>query len=326
MKRMILVSTLIALLLPPAVSAHHGSISLALGPGSPIETNSPLTLPEGGIVISTRGEQVAWRQFDFAAPENKSAFTFYNMGLSYGIRPYLTGSLFLPYNIKSQDTLGSIGGAGDIKFLFNLGFNHGAPRGLRLNAPEDTAVAFEESRKSYFSLYGGFTLPTGKSDEAPGGAVDRGMQPGFRSPTFTVGVSAARHIAGRFSLFADASYELFTPQDAFKFGDEVRLNIAGVYGLYGRPEKFLSKIDGVLELNLLNIARDEEEGEKLKATGGTVIYVSPGLRFSFPKLWNANLGILVKLPAWNDLHEKEDQQGAEGLEKYRATVALSFFF
>jgi hypothetical protein len=50
------------------------------------------------------------------------------------------------------------------------------------------------------------------------------------------------------------------------------------------------------------------------------------MRFSFPQLWNANLGLAVKFPAWKNLNEKDDQQGAEGLEKYRAIVTLSFFF
>jgi hypothetical protein len=47
---------------------------------------------------------------------------------------------------------------------------------------------------------------------------------------------------------------------------------------------------------------------------------------SFPSLSNANLGLLVKLPVWKDLNEEDDQQGGEGLERYRAIATLSFFF
>jgi hypothetical protein len=325
MKRVAAALILALVFFPGRAYAHHGGLSLALGPGTPIETNSPLTLPEGGMVLSARMEQAEWRKFSFAEPTNKDSFTFYNLGLSYGIKPYLTGSLFLPYNIKSQDDLGSNRGLGDIKLLFNLGFNYDPNKGFRLNTAEDTAVA-EGSKKTYFSFIGGGAAPTGKNKKELGGEIDPGMQPGFGSPSFTIGMAASREIIGPLSLTFDTSYDIFTRKDSFKFGSEWRTNLAGVYGFYRKMEKFLSQVDGVLELNLLRIARDEEEGEKLRATGGTILYLSPGIRMGFSKLWNASLGLMLKFPVAKDLNEKSEQQGAEGLEKYRAVVTLSFFF
>lgn len=305
--------------------AHHGGISLAMGPGTPIETNSPLTLPEGGIVLSGRIEYVEWRKFSFAKPENKDHFTFYNLGLSYGIKPYLTGSIFLPYNIKSQDSLGTNRGIGDVKLSFQLGLNYDPGKRFGLNSPEDTAVS-EGSKKIYLSLIGGFTIPTGKNKKELGGEIDPGMQPGFGSPSFSIGMAVSREILHPFSLTLDTTYEIFTKREGFKFGNEWRLNLAGVYGFYKKAEKLLSQVDGVLELNLLRIARDEEHGEKLRATGGTILYLSPGVRLGSAKLWNASLGLMIKFPVWKNLNEKREQQGAEGLEKYRGIVTLSFFF
>jgi hypothetical protein len=326
MKHIVTLFILLALLIPCTVLAHHGGVSLAFGPGSPIETNSPLTLPQGAWVIGTRLEQAEWRKFDWADPENKDSFTFLNISLSYGIAPYLTGTLFFPYNIKRQDTLGDTQGLGDIKFLFNLGFNHDPAKGLSLNKMDDTAVTLEGTRKTYYGLYAGFTLPTGEWKKELGGEIDRGMQSGFGSSTFTIGASATRQMGNAFTLVGDAAYEIFTEKADFKFGNEFRINLAGVYEIYGNPKAFASKIDGILELNLLNIARDEENGEGQEATGGTILYLTPGMRFSFPQLWNANLGLAVKFPIWKDLNEQSGQQGAEGLEKYRAIVTLSFFF
>jgi hypothetical protein len=327
MKKMVL-SLLFTLLLQPLTAmAHHGGVSLALGPGSPIETNSPLTLPQGAFVLSSRLEQVEWKKRNFAEPTNKDSFTFLNLGLSYGITPYLTGSLFLPYNIKRQDTLGTAKGIGDVKFLLNLGLNYDPSiKGIRLNTVQDIAITLEGVKKTYLSLFGGFTLPTGKNKKELGGEVDPGMQPGFGSPTYTLGFSAARQLTGALTLAADTSYEIFTRKDRFKFGNEWRANLAGVYELFGKPEAFISKIDGILEFNLLNIARDEEGREKLRATGGTILYVSPGLRFSFPKPLNGSLGLMLKFPTLKDLNEKKEQQGAEGLEKVRAIATLSFYF
>jgi hypothetical protein len=327
MKWIVAVLSFSILLFPLPAMAHHGGVSLALGPGSPIETNSPLTLPQGGFVLSSRIEQVEWKKRTFAEPTNKSSFTFLNMGLSYGITPSLTGSLFLPYNIKRQDDLGSLKGIGDVKFLLNLGLNYDpSVKAIRLNSTKDTAVSLEETKKTYLSLFGGFTLPTGKNRKELGGEIDPGMQPGFGSHSFTLGVSAARQITGPLTLVAETAYEIFTRRENFKFGNEWRANLAGVYELYGKPEKFISKIDGILELNLLHISRDEEGKEKLGATGGTILYLSPGLRFSFPKLWNANLGLMLKFPTLKRLNEKNEQQGAEGLEKVRIIGTLSFYF
>ncbi len=317
----------ILFILPLTAMAHHGGISLALGPGSPIETNSPLTLPQGAFVLSWRLEQVEWRKRSFAEPTNKDHFTFMNLGLSYGMTPYLTGSLFLPYNIKNQDLLGSTRGIGDVKFLFNLGLNYDPSiKGVRLNTAQDTAIALEETKKTYLSLFGGLTLPTGKNRKELGGEIDPGMQPGFGSPTYTLGISATRQLTRALTLTADTSYDIFTRKDGFKFGNEWRANLAGIYEIYGKPEGLISKLDGILELNLLNIARDEEGREKQRATGGTILYLSPGLRVSFPKPINGSLGLMLKFPTLKDLNEKSEQQGAEGLEKVRAIVTLSLYF
>ena len=314
---------------PMTALAHHGGVSLPFGPGTPVETNSPLTLPEGGVVFSTRVEQVEWRKFDFAEPTNKSSFTFMNVGLSYGIKPFLTTSVFLPYAIKREDTYGDNQGIGDVKFNFILGFNHDGKE-FRLNSAGETAVTLEKGlegrKKTYFSFYGGFTLPTGKTNLELGGEVDPAMQPGFGSPSYTVGFNAGRSLFRSFTLVFDTAYDIFTERDNFKFGNEWRTNLAGVYELYGKPEGFLSKLDAILELNFLNLARDQERGEGLSATGGNILYLSPGLRFAFPKLQNANLGLLIKFPIYKNLNEQDEQQGGEGLEKYRAILTLSFYF
>jgi hypothetical protein len=317
-----------ALLFPMTALAHHGGVSLPFGPGSPIETNSPLTLPEGGLVLSSRVEQVEWRKFSLADPANRDSFTFLNVGLSYGIKPYLTTSVFFPYSIKREDTFGSNSGIGDIRFMGILGFNYDGKE-IRLNSSKETAVTLEGAagqKKTYFSFYGGFTLPTGKTNLELGGQVDPSMQPGFGSPSYTLGFNAARAVLRSLTLVFDTAYDVFTERSSFKFGNEWRINLAGVYELYGRPEKSVSKIDGILELNLLNITRDEQGGEGLRATGGTILYLSPGLRFAFPKLQNANLGILIKFPILKNLNEQNEQQGSEGLEKYRAILTLSFYF
>lgn len=326
MRNLIKICLLFALLIPTQALAHHGAVGLALGPGSPVETASPLTLPEGGLAVSAKFEYVPFRKFAFAEPENKDSFTFYNLSLIYGLKPYLSAGVVIPYSVKKQDTLGINNGLGDMGLNVILGFNYEPGRGFNLNTSEDRAVSLDSTRKTYLSLTGSVTFPTGKSDLELGKEVARDMQPGFASPSYTLGISAQRQLTRNFGLVAETSYQVFTERDDFKFGNEWRLNTAGVFELYGKAGGFLQTINGILELNLLNLARDTENGQGARASGGTILYLSPGMRFSFPKIQNANLGILVKIPVLKNLNEEAEQQGSEGLEKYRFVLTLSFFF
>lgn len=322
---------------PSAARAHHGGVSIGSGPGSPIETSSPLTLPQGGFALSARVERAAFKKFPFAEPENKTSNTFMNLGLSYGIAPYLTGSVFVPYSIKRQDGFDGVDGFGDPRLQLCLGFNHAPGKGLALNRAGDTALSLEESKATYFGVWLAGTVPAGKYRNIRLGEAepDKGMQPGFGSPSFAVGAAAMRPIAGSFSLTAEISYDIFLKKngaagpnllDLWKYGNEFRANLAGVAEIYGKPGAFLEKIDGVLELNYLRIARDELNGVGEAASGGRIVYLTPGLRLSFPGARNANLGLAVKVPAWKKLNEQDLQQGSEGLEKHRWILTLSFFF
>ena len=322
-----------ALLIPCAAMAHHGGVSLAFGPGSPIETSSPLTLPDGGFVTGVRAEQVEWKQYDWAKPENKTSFTFLSANMSYGFTPAFMGTFITPYYIKRQED-GENKGLADVKFQLTYGFHYDPEVGFSRNTAEDTAVTLEGKKRVWIAVYFLTSIPTGDFHQKINGTVDPTMQPGFGSPGYTLGMSAARAF-GSFTLNGDVSVDIFTERENFQFGTESHADLAGVYELYGEPKSFISKIDGVLELNFLNIGRDQQcssqgnQGtvcEGKTATGGNTLYLSPGVRFSMPSLHNANLGLLVKFPAWKRLNEQGQQQGSEGLEKYRAIVTLSLYF
>ena len=313
-----------ALLVPCTTLAHHGGVSLAFGPGSPIETASPLTLPEGGLVIGFRAEQVEWKPFDWNKPDNKTSFTFMNTSMSYGFSPAVMGTFIIPYYIKRQEE-GKNEGLSDMKFQMTYGFHHDPGVGFSRNTGEDVAVSMEGTRRTYMTVSFMMSMPTGEFHKSINGTIDPGMQPGFGAPAYTLGFAAARRF-GSFTMNAELSADFFTERENFQFGKEQRANLAAVYELYGEPKSFVSKFDGILEFNFLHLGRDQENGEGLTATGGDILYFSPGLRLSMPSLQNANLGLSVKLPVWKDLNEQDQQQGAEGLEKYRVITTLSFFF
>jgi hypothetical protein len=234
------------------------------------------------------------------------------------------GTFIVPYYIKRQEE-GKNDGLSDMKFQLTYGFHHDPGIGFSRNTGEDVAVSMEGTRRTYMTVSFMMSMPTGDFHKSINGTIDPGMQPGFGAPAYTLGFAAA-HRFGSFTMNAELSADFFTERENFQFGAEQRVNLAAVYELYGEPKSFVSKFDGILELNFLHLGRDMENGEGLTATGGDIVYLSPGLRLSMPTLQNANLGLSMKFPVWKDLNEQDQQQGAEGLEKYRIITTLSFFF
>lgn len=177
------------------------------------------------------------------------------------------------------------------------------------------------------SLIAGFTVPTGTTSNKDdnGDRFDKGMQPGFGSPSFTFGIAASKMLIPHFTLTGDTSLQTFTENNRGKFGSEVHFNVAGGYEIFEKKNGVLSRLDIIGESNLLHITKDlDEEDEKQDASGGTILYLSPGIRATFGK--HVSVGAIVKLPTWKDINNESEQQGAEGLEEYRAIVTCSISF
>jgi hypothetical protein len=337
MKKLIVAAAL--LLAPASAFAHHGGVSLAFGPGSPVETGSPLTLPEGGFVTGFRIEQVDWEHFsrnEDGTPKNDNAtnHTFMNFNVSYGFTPALTGTISVPYYIKRQETLGSNEGLADIKLGLTYGFHHDSETGFSRNTDKDSAVSMDaQKNRTWLALSGMMSIPNGDHNKIRSGETvpDTGMQPGFGAPSFTLGLTAARAI-GPITLNAELGADIFMTRrdssgDDLHYGSELRANLAGVYELYGNTTSFLSKLDGIFEMNFLHLDHDRVNGIDEAGSGGDILYLTPGLRFSFPAIQNANLGIALKLPVWTRLNDtKVNAQGSEGVENFRLLSTLSFYF
>lgn len=310
--------------------AHHGGVSTAFGPGAPIETASPLALGKGTFLFYEKFEYVPFEHKDRAEPENIDTFTFFNTLVGYGVTDALTVYATLPVAIKEQDSLGTSSGLGDLGFIFQYGFKYGERdgiRGLYNYGPEDSYGAPYSTDDLKMALQAGFTVPTGTTSNRDnnGNTFDMGMQPGFGAPSFQFGFAASKMIIPHFTLTGDTSLTTFTEHNDGKPGNEIRFNVAGGYEIYEKKNGFLSRLDIIAESNMLHLTKDQDEDRnKDDATGGTILYLSPGLRATFGK--HVSIGVLVKLPTWKDLNNESEQQGAEGLEEYRAIVTCSISF
>ncbi len=313
-----------------SASAHHGGVSSAFGPGAPIETASPLALGKGRYLIYEKFEYVPFEHKEHAEPENIDTFTFFNTVFGYGVTDALSVYGILPFARKEQDRLGTSDGFGDLGLIVQYGFKLGERdgiRGLYHFGPEDSYCADYSSDDLKMSVIAGLTVPTGATSnrDDEGNRFDMGMQPGFAAPSFTLGFAASKMIIPHVTLTGDTSVLTFTETNDGKPGNEVRFNAAGGYEIFEKPNGFLSRLDIIAESNFLHLTKDlSDDGRKENDSGGSMLYLSPGLRATFGK--HVSVGALIKIPTWKDLNRESKQQGAEGLEDYRAIVTCSVSF
>ncbi len=308
--------------------AHHGVASAgfagAEGPGAALETTAALPLPQRAVVLLVKEEYVRFRHLASAEPTNKDHFSFTTVGVGVGIRPWLSAYLFAPYTVKAQDGIGTSTGPADPSVLLALGFKW--DEGLRL-VPEKESL--DELADWHFSVWAGSTAPLGsvRRRDSRGEFFEPEMQPGFGAPSVTVGTAVMKQASERLTLLGDASHQRFFPHTyAFtrhEFGAETRAGVAASWRLAGRPG---FRLDVVGELTGIRLERDRERGtggplESLRGSGGSVLYGEGGLRVGVGQL---GIAVGVKRAALASLNERAEQQGAEGLEAFRASAVLTW--
>ncbi len=308
--------------------AHHGVASLGVagleGPGAPIETSSSATLPQGGFLAYIK---LDYAKYDLFTPERDdegycSAFWMY--GLGYGMKPYLSLYAFAPfYSKRVEDNSYNTSGFADLSLMGVLGFKY--DRGLKIVPVNESLDDLEDW---HFTVYAGLSLPTGDVNiRDADGNIDPGMSLGFGNPSYQVGLTATKPFLSRLTWVFETSFITFSEYEyadgnKTRFGDEVRLNSALTFRLLTVGQANL-RVDGNIEVNYLKLGRDEADGVGEDATGGQMMYTIPGVRLFYK---NTSLGLGLKFPAWIDLNEEDEQQGAEGKENYRAVVTFSALF
>ncbi len=320
--------------------AHHGGVSAAFGPGAPVETSSPLTLPKGKFLIYERLEMVEFEKFgDDRDNGGNDKFTFTNTLFGFGITDAVSAYVSLPYARKElladpgNYEAGTSQGFGDINLIVHYGFKYGARDGFKgwySLGPDDTAGEEYTLPEWKFGLSFSMTLPSGKihNTASNGEPYGVGSQTGFAVPSYNITGMVSKMFAPHWTWSADMQFRTFAfngGSGGGKPGNETRINNAIMYEAIENQGGFLSRLDLILEANLLDLRKDmDEERKQIDESGGTILYLSPGVRFTFND--NVSLGLLYKNVAWKDLNNEDQQQGGEGLEEYRFVTTLSAAF
>lgn len=327
-----------------SAQAHHGGVSAAFGPGAPVETSSPMTLPKGKFLLYERIEVAPFKTFGDERDEGgNDKFTFTNTLFGYGITDAVSAYVSLPYAKKEFLDDGSSQGFGDINLILQYGFKYGSRDGYKgwysFDA-DDTAGKDFTLPEWKFGLSFSMTLPSGKIHNRASNCVPEdpenpvecvlgvGEQTGFAVPSYNLTAIASKMFASHWTWSGDIQFRTFAfngGSGGGKPGNETRVNNAIMYEAFENQGGFLSRVDLMAEANFLDLRSDMDENRiQDLASGGSMMYLSPGLRLTFAD--KASLGLLYKEIVWKDLNREAEQQGGEGLEKYRfiATFSVSF--
>jgi hypothetical protein len=309
--------------------AHHGTASVGglgiEGPGAALDTASPLPLGKGTLFALVKSEYADFQQ-RAGFTDQKSYSSFNTLALGYGVRPWLSVFVFQPYNWKAQHGVGTNSGLGDTNLMLSCSFKW--DEGLKL-VPQKESL--DELDDWHFGVWASVSLATGATthQDGAGDYYAPDLQTGFRGPSPGVGLSVMKQLRAGFTFLWELNYQHFFSQEysqagyRYQFGGETRVNGALAWRAWASGA---NRVDLVPELSVLHLQRDRTDADTgtltaMQASGGIILYGQAGARATFGAL---SVGLSIKRALARKLNEGADQQGSEGLEAYRAALAVSY--
>ncbi|MDA8089549.1 MAG: hypothetical protein M0Z61_04935 [Nitrospiraceae bacterium] len=242
---------------------------------------------------------------------------YFTLGVNYGLTPYWGINVQVPWIDRSHSTLGTAsdgitpgpGGGqydshtsslGDIKVVGHYqGFS---PRGN-------------------FGVLFGVKLPTGSYTEtgtstdpaAPGPVpIDPGLQSGTGSTDAILGVFYTNTLGPKWGYFAQTLVQsALIHRDEYKPGDGFNANLGVRYmGFSG----FFPQ----MQLNFRAVKRDSGAVADTVSTGGTLLYVSPGI--DIPVSFHFSVYGFVQLPVYQNLN------GVQLAPRYTTSLGVHYAF
>lgn len=143
----------------------------------------------------------------------------------------------------------------------------------------------------------GLKLPTGKTDvrNGEGELAERTLQPGSGTTDAVLGAYGSTHLPTRnLSWFVQGLVQLpLAPHDAYRPGNRLTLDTGARYDMG-------DKIGLLLQLNALLKGRDRGAQAEPDDTGGTFLFLSPGVSYAFTQQLQAYA--FVQLPVYQNVN------------------------
>lgn len=260
----------------PVIVLTGGMLSGAVTVNAaPITFNTALPVAKGGVII--RGQYLR-RAFDAGpTPANRDLEVNGLLSvLGYGVTPRLALFGVLPYLKKSlkldaggQRVHRSSSGFGDLKVFgrYTLYQQDAKRRTFRLGA------------------FAGVRAPTGKDDREDGlGPLPVPLQPGSGAWGGLAGIVATWQVSD-FEVDAQLGFEGSREANGFEAGDVLRADVSLQYRLLPGTISSSTRgfLYGVLEVTALDRSRNRVAGGTDPDSGGTAVYLTPGVQYVTPK-------------------------------------------
>jgi len=221
---------------------------------------------------------------------------YLTLGLEYNISPDWGVNVQVPYINRTHSTLGTASDG-------NIPGDGGGQYNSKTSNIGDVKIigryqSFILSLHNLGVLFGG-KIPTGSHLEtgtstdstAPGSvAIDRGLQPGTGTTDLIIGVYYFDDFIMNLNYFAQALYQkALYSSDNYKPGDGLNLNLGLRYTgfTYVKPQ---------IQMNVRYVQHDVGQNADEVSTGGTLLYLSPGI--VMPVLKQASLYGFAQVPVY----------------------------
>ena len=170
-----------------------------------------------------------------------------------------------------------------------------------------------------FAVFGGVKFPTGRDDvnNSAGERVEPSATAGSGAYDGMLGLAYSRFLISRVTLDTSFQYTLRTEANNFRLGDRIDGGLALAYRFTEDIQKF-PQVSAFAEANVRHLFKSEDGGMRDPNTGGTAIFLTPGVRVLFTR--NFAFTLSSPLPVLQDLN------GEQLKTSYKINAALTVSF
>ena len=318
-KQFTLIAVCFAFTNPRLLHADHGPGTS----GGGASTQSGETLKPGKFSIELRTDYTEFENLSASQIEAKAAKAggfdlldrsfLSTVGVSYGVvENFQIGLTIGHYNAVNPREAEFDSGTGDTEIVT---FDPDGLTDLWLTGK----YRFYRGPIGSIAVFGGVKFPTGKFDvkNSEGERVEPSATAGSGSYDGMLGLAYSRFLTSQLTFDASAQYTLRTEADDFKLGDRIDGGVAFAYRFTEDIQRF-PQVSAFAEANVRYLFKSEEDGERDPNTGGTALFLTPGVRIGFTK--NVSFTVSSPLPVLQDLN------GTQLKTSYKVTGGLTLTF
>jgi hypothetical protein len=275
-------------------------------------------LRSGTHTISpSAASQIVNKSGDPQEVEKYTRNNYVTMGLDYSFNANWGVDVQVPYIFRDHGTLGTAsdghtagdGGGQYESSTSSLGDVKVIGRYQGFSPQHNVGILF------------GLKLPTGAHDKTAASSdptspdrvdIDRGLQPGSGTTDGILGVYYLGTLNKNWDYFSQALVQkALNSSDHYRSGDGINLNVGMRYmgNAYFMPQ---------IQVNARHVERDEGAEADTVSTGGTLVYLSPGVTVPVNK--KVSLYSFLQVPVYQDVN------GVQLAPRYTATVGARYSF